>query len=142
MMRYENIVTFDLKNDSDEELKQVQEFIKEALRKRREDEDDLLYLKAWETNDPALIALGAAMMRQKHRWDMARLANRLPCEPSARKLAYWVADHRLVEDDKKLPDEEHEKLRQQILRRFDVSDFVFGHTHYDECHNGFYFRRS
>lgn len=140
-----NLLTVDLDNDTDEELIRAQQWLKDQLEKRKYNKHHALYVNAWGTNNPVLIALGAAMMRFVHRQPMSEVADKLPCKAEASKVAYYLADHYKVwydaMDREKLSEEE-EKLLKAILREFDVSTFIFTFTHYDECSNGYFFRRS
>lgn len=66
-------------------------------------------------------------------------------KPTTERLAYQLANiygtyrgelKSAVETD------EDKRILRDVLSQFDVVDYVFTHTHYDECSNGFFFRRS
>jgi hypothetical protein len=64
----------------------------------------------------------------------------------AKDLGYLIADisHRVGgrKWEQITKDKEELKLLNKVLGYLDIDDFVFNNTHYDECSNGFFFRRS
>lgn len=70
-------------------------------------------------------------------WCVSAQNNRLPSQfKTKRELALAIANEPLKEEFKETIE------YKTACANFDEGDFVFGHTHYDECRNGFYFRRS
>jgi hypothetical protein len=92
-------------------------------------------METLETGEPALIVLGAAMMLEHHA-QISEVLEGLPCGPSEESIAYYIAKNRLAERPLTY------NLRQKLLDNFDVVSFVFYHTNYDECDNGYFYRRS
>jgi len=132
-----DMLLVDLDSMSDDELQILTVRIKKELDLRQELRDERLAHKVLETDNDHLKVLAVAMMRHLHGKE---LGVELPCEDD--RTAYYIAEHRLLDHDHKLEQEEYEKLKRQLLRRFDCHDYVFRHTHYDECSNGLFFRRS
>jgi hypothetical protein len=112
--------------------------LKKDLAERQLNKNKILAQTAKATNDPILVALADAMMHH--------LYSVLP----KTKVAYTLADiSRTIDGFEgpmghplKLDTEEKTQLLRQLLQRFSPTDYIFNHTHYDECDNGFFFRRS
>lgn len=70
-------------------------------------------------------------------WCVSAQNNLLPSQfKNKRELALAIARESLKEEFKKTIE------YKTACANFDESDFVFNYTHYDECSNGHYFRRS
>jgi hypothetical protein len=62
-------------------------------------------------------------------------------KPTTERLGYALAD--IYQELNQIPqNEREEKLLRDVLSHLDVADYIFSHTHYDECSNGYFFRRS
>lgn len=59
-------------------------------------------------------------------------------KPTTKRLGYALANGRCTERLSKAKKE----LLSKIEKEFDMDDYVFSCTHYDEKSNGYYFRRS
>ena len=96
-------------------------------------------------------ALGKYLLESKH--VLLRLAGEAVlheyCDvvPKTPDLGYTLAEyHEQIFDwalnEKKAP-EEYKWLRKiEIDTGWELSNYVLKHTHYDECNNGYFFRRS
>ena len=63
-------------------------------------------------------------------------------KPTTENLGYTISEFS-EKDLKNIPTNENEKiLLKNVLSNIDIIDYVFATTHYDECSNGFFFRRS
>lgn len=136
-----DIIVVDLGQDEDSKLKSLKKKIEEELEDRRKNRDSELAWKAIRTGEPSLIALAVAMMRQLHEVpvdEFQKLGVEYPCDP--KKIGYYLAKQSVLE--RELPNEDHEKIRQEMIRKCDFITYVFATTHYDECSNGWFFRRS
>lgn len=70
-------------------------------------------------------------------WCVSAKNNKLPSQfKNKQELALAIANEPLKEKFKKTAE------YRTSCSNFDEAEFVFGYTHYDECHNGHYFRRS
>lgn len=77
----------------------------------------------------------------------AFLHEKLRIKPAEPKFGYVIA--KLYQTITENSERNRDKLSQEvfliinkIVSRFDVPEYVFRHTHYDECSNGRFFRRS
>lgn len=69
----------------------------------------------------------------------ARLHDLNKVKPTTPKLGYFLADNSFDHDGSTETDE---YLYSELRKGFDISDYIFSTTHYDECSGGHYFRRS
>jgi len=92
------------------------------------------------------VRLISAKVAQTDNGDLKLLAEAmrhvvLKEQPTTPKLGYEIASIDAKQNQIPKNDEEL-KLLGRVLGYLNVSSYVFGNTHYDECSNGFYFRRS
>jgi len=138
-----------LKDKTYEELINLKKDIEDELSQRilNRSLDLLEQTKTMEC--PMLIAMAEAMLVCNHNIKPHVFKKLYPNEEQ--QLGYLLAnwsrqtngflnlfEEVFFEEDK----EELTRLAKKILKRFEISDFIFAQTHYDECDNGFYFRRS
>lgn len=146
-----DLLVLNLVEDSEEDLKEGIKDIENALRKRQQYRDFALFWEATLTGEETLIGIGVAMMRSLWKMPMEELlkelkkaGTKLAVEPD--RLGYFLAEKCRVYikpfGEPFFQDEDLENLRKKMLRRFDATDYVWANTHYDECDNGFFFRRS
>lgn len=91
-------------------------------------EDFALYKEAIRSDCEAIRFLAEAMLHTRQK-----------VKPSVEKLGYELAS---LNYDSRKENDETNKLYRRLLQKIDVTDYVFAHTHYDECSNGYFFRRS
>ena len=144
----------DLRTAPDEELSTLKEWIEKEEARRKFWVRLEVAVEAINTGDEYFRAAGLAMLhlirieaqtQKPHQWQeiINRTKIQLPEDFSAREHAYHLAEmaHKYYErnmgDDKEASD-----FHTRLGRHFSESNFVFGLTHYDECDNGFYRRRS
>ena len=144
----------DLRTAPDEELSTLKEWIEKEEARRKFWVRLEVAVEAVNTGDEYFRAAGLAMLhlirieaqtQKPHQWQeiINRTKIQLPEDFSAREHAYHLAEmaHKYYErnmgDDKEASD-----FHTRLGRHFSESNFVFGLTHYDECDNGFYRRRS
>lgn len=61
-------------------------------------------------------------------------------EPSEKRLSYEIAQVG-INPYSELESHVLEDIK-PLLQKCNLTDYVFQYTHYDECHNGYFFRRS
>lgn len=146
MIDYDPIVVLDFDDDSDERLQETQQRIEKTLKKRIELRRLQLCREAIDMGNEKLSALAVAMMRWYYYTtpiEKIDLNYDLPCE--VEKLGYYLAQCGVGRDaifGKFFEDEKLEEMRRRILNEYDTSSYIFATTHYDECSNGRFFRRS
>lgn len=90
------------------------------------EDDVLLAQRAFVTGNKYIAGVAQAMLWVLHE------AN--PEQPS---LGYFLAEH---ENDPQEP--AVQVIFCEMVQRFNVSEFIFAHTNFDECLGGQYYRRS
>lgn len=127
---------------SDEDLKEIDQEI-EMLKLQKErllrEEIKKLVNEARLSGEDWMLTIAEAMAHDK-----------LKMKPLTPKLPYVLAKvyHQLHEEfgfpyssKGKIPLHTWNLLR-KIQEKFDMAEYVFQHTHFDSCDNGFFFRRS
>ncbi len=109
-------------------LKGIKKAVENEIAKAMNDEVEAISRKVEDTENQELKKLSAAMCHVC-----------LSRKPTIKQLGYELSsiDVTSVPKNKK-----EEDLLRKILGYLSVSNYVFSYTHYDECSNGFYFRRS
>ena len=144
----------DLRTASDEELTALKAWVEKEEARRKFWSRLEIAVDAVNTGDEYFRAAGLAMLHlikieaqtyKPHQWHeiVKRTEIQLPEDFSARKHAYHLAEvaHKYYERNMG-DDKEASEFHTRLGRHFSESNFVFGLTHYDECDNGFYRRRS
>lgn len=128
-------------------LRKLKKECESQIKKLEDKETIRIYKMAYKTGDDEIIALAEAMRHQA-----------LGIKPNQEKLGYRLAgisqkyrrslDRVFCGDDQKKFSKEHKKTIEQVkvlaevLSNFSIVDYVFDHTHYDNCDNGRYWRMS
>lgn len=139
----------DLRKVSQEELDVMKEWIRKEESRRNIWEELEVAVDAINTGHEYFKAVGIAMLHlinvkaktlKPHQWSeiVNRTEIQLPSDFSVKEHAYHLADVSYKFCNKL----ENTELIKRIKKFFEEEDFIFQWTHYDECDNGFYRRRS
>lgn len=113
-----------------EELIKEKEQIEAQIKELERQEDFALYKEAIRSDCEAIRFLAEAMLHVRQ-----------GVKPSVEKLGYELANLDYIYKSNR-ENEETNALYRRLIRKLDITDYVFAHTHYDECSNGHFFRRS
>ena len=93
-------------------------------------------------HDEYLLSLFEQAKKSRSEWILwhaeAMMHANLKVKPTTERLGYALANGRCP----KTISSKNNKLLDSICVEFDKADYIFRTTHYDECENGHYFRRS
>lgn len=132
----------DYRDWSDDQLLVAKASIEEELSSRITQRRREMFIEVMTFNcDDYVKALAAAMVDYYKLVDLREYKEKLPCR--LEDLGYYLAKHRinkLSADSPLLTDQLSLWLR--ITAEFNEVDYIFATTHFDECSNGQFFRRS
>jgi hypothetical protein len=109
-------------------LEKIRDFCSHELDRIREDKIRKLATEAIDTKNKFLVLCAEAMLHDN-----------LEQQPTTERLGYELAD--IKESSSKLT-KEQKSIYNKINQVFDVYNYIFSHTHYDECSGDYFFRRS
>jgi len=146
----------DLRKATDEELATLKTWIETEESRRKYWNSLEVAVDCVNTGDEYFRAAGLAMLHllrleaqahKPHQWHeiVKRTEIQLPEDFSARDHAYHLAQmaHKYYDRNTGAAgDRDAADRYMEIGAHFSEADFVFGLTKYDECTNGYYFRRS
>ena len=134
----------DYLNYTDEQLRAAQWAIQEEVESRRRKRRLGLFNEAMFNSDDYIKALAVAMVQHYKLVDLKEYEKKLPCR--IEDLGYYLAQHRIhrsYSDNPLLTDQFTLWLKITAeFNEFNEVDYIFSNTHFDECSNGHFFRRS
>lgn len=126
---------------TEEQLHAAQRAIQEALNIHAANRRRELAEQAFSTNDPDLCALAAAMADHFGLINLEERKALIPCEIG--ELGYYLARNGVHRwSDGNSVRKTHFELWRKLKAEFDETEYIFAHTYFDACDNGYFYHMS